>query len=81
MTDLDCLRSAVRLYCAVERARPHVPSRVRRIVNRFAPTERAAAERGLELIEEALCRALTEVTPAAARTNSGRAHPRYRTRS
>jgi Flp pilus assembly CpaE family ATPase len=59
MTDIDCLRSAVRLYRAVERVRPHVPSRIRRAVNRFTPTERRAAARGLGLIDQAICRALS----------------------
>ena len=58
MTDIDCLRSAVRLYRAVKRARPHVPTRVCRTVNRFTPTERRAAARGLDLIEQAICCAL-----------------------
>lgn len=63
MSDIDCLRAAVRIYRAVQRVRPAVPSRVQRAVNRYTPTERRAAARGLELVEAALCRALT--TPPA----------------
>jgi hypothetical protein len=49
---------AVRAYRAVERVRPLVPERVRRELGRLTPTERRAAERGIELVESALCRAL-----------------------
>jgi hypothetical protein len=49
---------AVRAYRAVERVRPLVPERVRRELGRLTPTERRAAERGIELVEAALCRAL-----------------------
>lgn len=54
-SDIDCIRLAVRAYRIAVRARPHVPSRLRRALGRMTPTERQAAERGLELVEAALC--------------------------
>jgi hypothetical protein len=49
--------SAVRLYRAVQRAGP-TPARVRSAVNRWRLDERRQAQRGLDLVEASLCRAL-----------------------
>jgi hypothetical protein len=62
MTDIDCMRWAVRLHRAVERARPRTPDRIRRVLGRFTANERRAALRGAELLEAALCRVLRTET-------------------
>ncbi len=79
MTDIDCLRWAVRIHRAVERARPRTPDRIRRALGRFTQNERRAALRGAELLEAALCRALRCPTPSdAPATSTGRGAPTHR---
>jgi hypothetical protein len=57
-SDIDCIRLAVRIYRRASRIRPLIPSRIQRECNRLTPTERRSAQRGLELVEAALCREL-----------------------
>jgi hypothetical protein len=75
VTNLDCLRWAVRIQRAMERARPRTPDRIRRVLGRFTADERRAALRGAELLEDALCRVLrteTGTLRAAAHTSASR---------